>query len=115
MHHQTRHVQIIAALVILLFSLDGLSQSFVRVPFTHQPMQTLANSWKVNINTASFEELQLLPSVGPSLAHRILDDRSAHGAFLKPDDLLRVNGIGPRTLDKVRPYTTTGTTDIDTP
>lgn len=56
----------------------------------------------VNLNTAGESELQLLPGIGPALAARIIADREAHGEFKSVDDLDRIKGIGPRTIDKLR-------------
>jgi len=58
----------------------------------------------VNINSATSEQLQLLPRVGPALAGRILDFRSANGDFEKVDELLAVKGIGDRSIETLRPY-----------
>jgi competence ComEA-like helix-hairpin-helix protein len=54
-------------------------------------------------NLASAAELEALPGIGPALARRIVEDRAANGPFRTPDDLLRVRGIGPRLLDRIRP------------
>jgi competence ComEA-like helix-hairpin-helix protein len=56
----------------------------------------------VNPNTASIEALITLPGVGPEMAEKIVAKRSAK-SFTKPDDLLDVQGIGPKTLDKMKP------------
>jgi competence ComEA-like helix-hairpin-helix protein len=61
---------------------------------------------KVNLNTATKAELELLPGIGPAMAQRILDFRTAHGKFGSIDDLDKVKGIGPRTLAKLRPLVT---------
>jgi competence protein ComEA len=50
----------------------------------------------VDINRADALGLQVLPGVGPGLAQRIVAYREAHGAFHKPEDLLRVPGIGAK-------------------
>ncbi|MFO0881112.1 MAG: helix-hairpin-helix domain-containing protein [Gemmataceae bacterium] len=54
----------------------------------------------VQLNRATLEELQRLPGVGPTLAARIIAARP----FARVDDLRRVKGVGPKTLDKLRPF-----------
>jgi competence protein ComEA len=55
------------------------------------------------VNRASVGDLELLPGVGPALAQRIVAHRSEHGAFSSVDALSQVRGIGPRTLERLRP------------
>ncbi|HRJ49825.1 MAG: helix-hairpin-helix domain-containing protein [Phycisphaeraceae bacterium] len=62
---------------------------------------------KVNINTASASELEQLPGIGPTMARRIIDHRSRHGPFQTVGSLDRVRGIGPRTIERLRPLVTT--------
>jgi competence protein ComEA len=57
----------------------------------------------INVNAASAEELQRLPGVGPVMARNILATRSAK-TFESVNDLDKVKGIGPKTLDKLRPF-----------
>jgi competence protein ComEA len=57
----------------------------------------------INVNTASAEELQRLPNVGPVTAQAIITARTAQ-PFKTVDDLDRAKGIGPKTLDKLRPF-----------
>lgn len=61
---------------------------------------------KVNINKASVEQLQLLPRVGPTLAQRIVEFRSANGAFKAPEELIAVRGIGEKSFAPMKPYVT---------
>ena len=60
--------------------------------------------FQLDLNTAEWPELVQLPGIGEVLARRIVDDRSRHGPFVDQEDLMRVRGIGPKTLDGVRPY-----------
>lgn len=61
---------------------------------------------KININKATQAELELLPRVGPALAQRIVEYRTAHGAFKRIDDLDKVKGIGVKTIEKLKPLVT---------
>ncbi len=60
----------------------------------------------VNVNTATVEQLQLLPRVGPALAGRIVEFREANGPFESIDELVAVRGIGEKSLEKLRPHVT---------
>jgi competence protein ComEA len=58
----------------------------------------------VDINAADWPELTLLPEVGETLAKRIVASRELDGPFVDHRDLMRVEGIGPRTFESIRPY-----------
>ena len=60
----------------------------------------------ININTASESELEDLPSVGPVTAAAIIEYRTQNGPFATVDDLIDVSGIGPATLEDIRPFAT---------
>ena len=63
-------------------------------------------TFPVNINTASKRQLEALPGIGEVLAQRIIDYRSANGPFSSVDELVKVKGIGEKTLAKIKPYAT---------
>lgn len=62
----------------------------------------------VNINTATSEELQQVPGIGPATAQKILQMRKSYGLFKSVDDLLAIRGLGQKRLDKMRKYLTVG-------
>ena len=59
---------------------------------------------RVNLNSATLEELQKLPGIGPSMAQRILDYRQANGNFQEILQLKEVRGIGEKTFAKLEPF-----------
>jgi competence protein ComEA len=63
-------------------------------------------SSKVNVNSASAEELEALPGIGEVIAQEILNYRTANGPFGSVDDLLDVSGIGEVTLENIRDLVT---------
>jgi competence protein ComEA len=59
-------------------------------------------SGPVHLNTATLEQLDVLPGVGPVTAQKIIDYREQHGAFSSVDDLDGIPGIGPARLEQLR-------------
>ncbi|HKY32077.1 MAG TPA: helix-hairpin-helix domain-containing protein [Candidatus Polarisedimenticolia bacterium] len=56
----------------------------------------------VDINSATVEELMSVPGIGPSLAQRIVEFREKNGPYKSVDELLKVQGIGEKSLAKIR-------------
>lgn len=63
---------------------------------------------RLDLNRATADELRSLPGIGPALADAILRSRRREGPFLRPEDLLRVSGVGPARLEAVRDLVRTG-------
>jgi len=68
--------------------------------------QDLKLNIKVNINTAFAADLMMLPGIGEVTAERIIDFREKNNGFIKPEDLLKVKGIGEKKYEKLKPYIT---------
>ncbi len=63
---------------------------------------------QVDVNTATQSELESLPGIGPTKARAILEYRQQHGPFQRVDDLAKVKGIGPATVERLRPEVIAG-------
>lgn len=72
------------------------------------PKPNTAATGKININTATSEELQTLSGIGEVRAAAIIADREANGPFRIPEDITRVSGIGEGILAKIQDYITVG-------
>jgi competence protein ComEA len=101
-------VQITVAILLALgigfilgrgFAGDSPRRDQEQLPETKQPVRA-----PLDVNRAGRAELALVPSLGPSRAQSIVDYRAAHGPFAAIDELRKVPGIGPKTLEKVRPW-----------
>ena len=65
-------------------------------------------SSKVDLNTATVDQLDALPGIGPATAKKIVDDRTQNGPFRSVDDLQRISGIGPKKVDSLKDLVTVG-------
>jgi competence ComEA-like helix-hairpin-helix protein len=77
------------------------TQEMSRLPVVAEPISTT-----ISINKAKRPELSLLPGVGPKLAQEIIDFRLAHGPIRTWEELDRVKGIGPKTIENIKRYAT---------
>ena len=67
-----------------------------------------AAAQKININTASVEELDESPGIGPSIANAIIDYRTTNGPFKQIEDINAVKGIGDALFEKIKDQITVG-------
>ena len=75
------------------------------LPQPPTPITRLANPLAF-LSTAASDSLELLPGVGPVLAARLIAARAANGAFRSWDDVDRVRGIGPKTIERLKALAT---------
>ena len=80
---------------------DGRGLSFIKT-MNEQNNRTAAGVYVVSLNAATQEELEMLDGIGKVLAGRILAYRHKYGGFQSIDQLTKVEGIGPITLEKIR-------------
>jgi len=85
-------------------SSETTTSSFVATSAEASEITSADSVGKINLNTATAEQLETLPGIGPALAERILAYREAYGPFTAVEDLLRVSGIGEKTLESIRDY-----------
>ncbi len=98
MNKSLRIVALSAAFVALFFASSGAAFA----------ASAPAPAGKVNINSASVEQLAALPGIGDTLATRIVEQRQKSGGFKSVQELMTVKGIGEKNLAKLEPHLTLG-------
>ncbi|MDE0186280.1 MAG: helix-hairpin-helix domain-containing protein [Candidatus Poribacteria bacterium] len=78
----------------------GANQSLSGSPASNSPISN--QELLIDLNVATLEQLQTLPRIGPVMARRIIEYRETNGSFSSVDDLVRVRGIGDKTLEQFR-------------
>ena len=97
--------QIVTALVLVL-ALTGATAMPATAAPPAAPKATASEARPIDINTADSAALESVPGIGKSLSQRILAFREKNGPFQSVDDLLKVQGVGEKSIQKPRPYLT---------
>jgi len=88
------------ACAIVLVVVSGVLLVWTLIPEMDDPSITLDSiTYRIDLNSADETELSLLPNIGPKLARAIVEDRETNGSYETIEDLDRVKGIGPRTIE----------------
>ena len=90
------------ALFVLTLVLLAASPVEAQAPRANEPASAAAAAAKVDLNTATGEELESLPGVGPRTAELIIEYREQHDGFQKIEELMNVRGIGEKTFLRLR-------------
>lgn len=104
-HAEQRFLEVCIALFFLTIGLwyyqkKVLGPGLIEI----ERVETRDYLYTVELNRADWQEIMLLPEIGEGLAKRIVEHREKYGTYDRPEDLLDVKGIGPKTLEKIRPY-----------
>lgn len=98
---EKRYISVVVILVVMFFS--GMAYG-----------QGKNAQGKINVNSATIEELQLLPGIGESTAKSILAYRKANGSFKSISELVKVKGIGEKKYKSLQGYVKTdGKSDFE--
>jgi competence protein ComEA len=91
---------------VLVLALAGAAASRAAAAPPAAPKPAASEARPVDINTADASALESVPGIGKSLSQRILAFRDKNGPFQSVDDLLKIQGIGEKSIQKLRPYLT---------
>lgn len=83
---------------------DGDNIIIPKLYWAEKPADITTVFAPINVNTASLEELQKVPGIGPSTAIKIISYRENYGYIKSGDDLLNISGIGDYKLEQISPY-----------
>ena len=102
---------LILLILTYLFILHVSHPSRITTPQPYEGPRASELRDQLDPNTATAEDLSALPNLGPAMARRIVEDREQfqkshpnEPAYEKIEDLQRIKGIGPATLENLRPY-----------
>jgi competence protein ComEA len=93
---------IVACLLLSALTLPGVPALAQGPPQAAAAQKTAVAAPTVNLNTATVEQLQKLPGIGPKTAARIVEYRQKHGGFKKIEELMNVRGVGEKSFLRIR-------------
>jgi len=96
----------IATALVLAVALSAWAATPVAAAAPAAPKASASEARPVDLNTADSSALESVPGIGKSLSQRIVAFRDKNGPFQSVDDLLKVQGVGEKSIQKLRPYLT---------
>lgn len=94
--------------LLVMALVTWLMVSFSLPVYSQQNKSGQSTIKKININTASVQELTTLPRIGPKKAAAIVEYRNKNGKFQRIEDIMKVKGIGEKTFLKLKDLITVG-------
>jgi len=82
-------------------------EKYIKEPVAINRTEAEVKEGKININTATKEELMKLPGIGEQMAERIIQHRKTYGEFKRIEDIMNVKGIGQKKFERIKNYLTT--------
>jgi len=103
--HANPSARVTAALALVAALALGAAAP-VAAPAESEARKPAAPTRTIDLNTATVEQLVEVPGIGQALAERIVEFRQKEGPFRRVEDLMKVRGIGEKSLEKMRPWLT---------
>ena len=95
---------VITTITVAILAVSVIRTSRVAAPLTGEGQTLPWPDMRLDLNRAVAAEINTLPGVGPRLAERIVAERQTGGPFGSIDDVVRVSGIGPGIVERIRPF-----------
>ena len=99
-------VKIVTAFMLVFVLVCASAAPAAAAPAAGVQKPAASEARPVDLNTADSAALETVPGIGKSLSQRILTFREKNGPFQSVDDLLKVQGVGEKSIQKLRPYLT---------
>ena len=98
----------LSAVAGMLSQFSGFAFSADAPPVRRPAAAQVQGQLSVDVNAATEDELVAVPGIGKSIARRIVEFREKNGPYQRVEDLMKVQGIGEKNLQRFRPYLTVG-------
>jgi comEA protein len=102
----SRKIKVVCVLTmcvgLMMSSVSIMAQKSASNSATHKSASTPASTEKINLNSATAEQLQSLPGIGPAIAKTIVEHRTKVGKFNRIEEILKVKGIGEKKFQKIK-------------
>ncbi len=99
MKHLSRILALVIVVLMVIATVPGVFAEEVEQKVEKKVEKVVS---AININKASAEELMQLKGIGEEYAKRIVEYREQQGMFKVPEDIMKVNGIGPKTFESIK-------------